>query len=87
MTKKQKETLLSVIHKILVKQGYKKDSYGNFKKLSDTGRQLRVKFQKTSVRFEIKVGSGWSNMFSDYYKNITLFEDDKVFSVKGHVFS
>jgi len=65
-----------------------KDNYGNFKQIMPSGKEYRIKFQTTSVRFEVKMifeassyspkRSEWMNVSSDYFKNIVITEDNKL---------
>ena len=47
-------------------KGYKKDR-GHYHK-----GDIRYKMQKTSVRIERKLSSGWFKLFSYYYKDIEI---------------
>ncbi len=54
--------------------GWTKDRWGHWKKDID-GTQCRLKMQKTSVRFEKKINSGWFNVASDYFKNFQVIPE------------
>ena len=86
MTPKQKQEHIQAITDRLVSMGWVVDRWGNYKKTSSTGKQYRVKMQKTSMRLERKMegaGSGWMNLVSDYFKNIAVIDDRVV--IKGRV--
>ena len=79
MTKKQKLDKINFIKIILQSQGWVEDRWGNFKITVDN-EVKRIKFQKTSLRYEVKIGSRWAKLTSDYFKNIKTYEKD---SIKG----
>lgn len=59
--------------------GYEKDRWGHWQKeVGET--QYRLKFQKTSLRYETRCASKWCLIRSDYYKNIII---DKGLTIKG----
>lgn len=60
MKKEELESFLS-------KKGYKKDRWGHYHK-----GDVRYKMQKTSVRIERKITSGWFKLYSYYYKDIEI---------------
>lgn len=73
MTPTQKKRVS--IEEIIVDLGWVVDRWGNYKKI--VGDSIyRLKFQKTSLRYEVKVtgSGGWLNLRSDYYKNIEVGE-------------
>lgn len=57
----------------LSKRGYKKDRWGHYHK-----GDIRYKMQKTSVRVEKKVGSGWLKLSGAYYKDLQITESNKI---------
>ena len=74
MTKKQHIELVTHIKETLTNIGWEEDRWGNFK--STINKSLyRVKFQKTSIRFEVRVAGGWLNKVSDYFKNIERLDN------------
>jgi hypothetical protein len=77
MTKKQRIEHIQKIKDVLASKGWSEDRWGNFKKVikRDKDELLRCKFQATSMRFEVKTGSKWFNLSSDYYKNIKVIDD------------
>lgn len=77
MTPKQRAEHIENIKAVLVKTDWVEDRWGNFKKGDE-----RVKFQKTSIRHEAKVGSSWMNLKSDYIKNIEVFEQAVIIKQK-----
>ena len=86
MTPKQREEHQTKIIRTLIMNGWSVDRWGNYKKTSDTGKQYRVKVQKTSMRLERKMegaGSEWFNVVSDYFKNIVVVDDHV--TIKGKV--
>ncbi len=84
MTKKQRQNLITCMRETLTKmKGWEEDRWGNFKITVD-GKLYRAKFQKTSLRLEVKVGNSWINKTSDYFKNIELI--DGGFKIKHLVF-
>lgn len=48
-------------------RGFKRDRWGHYHKGS-----IRYKMQKTSVRIERKLSSGWFKLFTYYYKDIEI---------------
>ena len=66
----------------------KPDNYGNYKYTASNDKEYRIKFQSTSVRFEVKViheatqyaqkTSEWIRLSSDYYKNIVITPENKL---------
>jgi hypothetical protein len=64
-------------------EGWKVDRWGNYKKISDTGKEYRVKIQKTSMRLETRVSGGWFNIVSDYFKNIQIVDGN--ITIKGKI--
>jgi len=54
--------------------GFMKDRWGHWKKEID-GCQHRLKFQKTSLRFERKTDYDWFSIASDYFKNIQVIPE------------
>ena len=63
------------IKEFLLMKGWKEDRWGNFKKEVDE-YQLRMKFSKSALRLEKKIGKSWVRVSSNYYKN--LFVEDEV---------
>ena len=57
----------------LIKKGYKKDRWGHYHK-----GDIRYKMQKTNVRIERKSSLGWFKLYSYYYKNIEISENNKI---------
>jgi hypothetical protein len=82
MTKTSRINLISDIEVTLFDNGWNKDRWGNFKKEMNS-RNYRIKLQKTSLRFEVKGGSGWINILSDYFKNIEVVEEG--IKIKGKI--
>lgn len=82
MTPKQKEFLVANIKQSLKVNGWVEDRWGNFKR-AVSGKEYRVKFQKTSIRYELKVGKDWLNIVSDYIKNVVVSEGS--FVIKGSI--
>ncbi len=72
MTKKQRTDHIENIKTVLISCGWLIDSWGNFR-IDD----YRIKMQKTSMRYELKCGSRWSKIRSDYFKNV-LIKDNKI---------
>jgi hypothetical protein len=62
--------------------GFAIDRWGSWRRESD-GRQYRLKFQKTSVRYEVKSSDDWVNIISDYFKNIQVIQEG--ISIKGRL--
>ncbi len=84
MTKKQRQDLIDHMKDTLTKmKGWEEDRWGNFK-ITVRGKQYRAKFQKTSLRLEVKVGSSWVRKESDYFKNIERL--DNGFKIKNLTF-
>ena len=79
MTKTKKKALLEAINTILTGFGWVKDTYGNYKK-----DDIRIKMNKTSMRYEYKNGSRWVNIKSDYYKNVVITDHNNIV-IKGLV--
>jgi hypothetical protein len=68
------------IKTFLETKGWSADRWGNYKK-SVESREYRLKFNKISLRHEIKSSSGWIRLKSNYYKNLEI-EDDKLVGLK-----
>jgi len=79
MTKRQRVEHIGTIRSILLKNGWLVDRWGNFK-----NDDYRIKMQKTSMRYEVKHGTGWINLRSDYYKNITVTDEGSII-LKGRL--
>lgn len=74
--KLKKEDKIEEIKKMLRKGGFKEDNYGNWKKVEKDGDEIRIKFNKLSIRKEGKLKSKgmktWYNQGSSYYKDIVI---------------
>jgi hypothetical protein len=82
MTKKQRGNHLEDIINKIKSIGFTIDRWGNFKK--EVGNKVyRFKLQKTSLRYELKSGSDWRNIVSDYFSNITIIGDG--IEIKGKI--
>lgn len=57
--------------------GWTLDRFGHLKKTSSSSQdnEYRIKLQKTSARFERKIGKEWYNLRSNYYKHLCLAAD------------
>lgn len=75
MTAKQRENHIKSITDKLVSMGWTIDRWGHYKKSVPNGKDYRVKMQKTSMRLEVKAGSQWVNILSDYFINIAVTHD------------
>lgn len=66
----------AVINLLSASSKWSKDSYGNYKTITENGRVYRLKIQKTSVRLEVKEKivdkNEWLNIVSDYFKNLEI---------------
>ena len=82
MTKAQRGRHLEDIINKIKSLGFTIDRWGNFKK-GVGEKQYRFKLQKTSLRYELKCGSDWRNIVSDYFSNITIIGDG--IEIKGKV--
>lgn len=82
MTQKQREAHINQIEDTLKSNGWYTDRWGNYRK-DVNGKAYRVKGQKTSLRYEVKIGPQWVNILSDYYKNIEVVDNSLV--IKGRV--
>ena len=78
MSKKIQEKIKE-IKEALKAKGLTEDRYGNFKYQDNT---KRYKFQSTSLRAEVKSGSGWFRRWSAYYKYIIITEEGKLKPIK-----
>ncbi len=59
-------------------QGYVKDRFGNMKK-EHQGKKYRLKFQATSIRYEVRTESGdWVRIRGGYLKDITITPEGKI---------
>jgi len=83
MTLKQRQEHQNNIIRTLIMHGWSVDRWGNYKKTSETGKDYRVKIQKTSMRLETKVAGGWMNLVSDYFKYIEVING--CVTIKGKV--
>ncbi len=83
MTPKQRKEHLENIHTALTNAGWEMDRYGHFIKKGDRHLPYRMKMQKTSIRYEQKIGTKWSNVLSDYFKNIEVSERQRFLIIKG----
>jgi hypothetical protein len=66
MTKKEKKQKIEKIDGILKDNGFKLDSFGNYKRETDT-HAFRMKIKAINLRFEVKkngIGSSWYKIFS-----------------------
>jgi len=86
MSAKNEKKVLEIRAWALAK-GYTQDRYGNMKK-EEKGRQYRLKFQATSLRHEVRTGSGdWVRIGSAYLKDISLkrgyWDENKVIDAAG----
>lgn len=62
--------------------GWQRDRWGHLKKRMKSGRLMRLKIQKTSLRLEVQVKmydgkNQWVRKTSDYFKNIKV-EDHSI---------
>jgi len=83
MTPKQRKEHLGNICMVLIKAGWQQDRYGHFIKEGVNHLPYRMKMQKTSIRYEQKIGTKWSNVLSDYFKNIEVSERQRFLIIKG----
>lgn len=75
MNKRNKQTKTDMIETIK-KHGYVADSYGNYKKTTDTGL-YRFKFNETSFRHEKRIDTvpkSWMRISGGYYKDVKIIE-------------
>lgn len=83
-----KKSVLKVIDDvkgILKATGWSEDKWGNYQKTVN-GREYRMKFNDTSVRYEVKIrfsdgSSEWSRIKSGYYKDLSVV-DGKIRGLK-----
>ena len=61
-------------------KGWKQDTWGHLKIKNNPN--LRLKIQKTSVRYERIVGGMWIKKGSNYYKNLSITEEGKLKGLK-----
>lgn len=84
LTKNQKKVVELKEH--LVTQGWEEDAYGHMKIRigKRKNRQMRIKFQKTSIRVEVKPDldregnkwtHGWIKRWGSYLKDVYITED------------
>lgn len=77
------ESIKARLFNILEKEGWKRDRAGHYQKdIIFTGRDqkevvrtCRMKFQRTSVRFEIKFNGEWIRRTGDYYSKVVFLEN------------
>jgi hypothetical protein len=81
MTAKQRKDLVQSIKKVLLNKNWSFDRWGNYKRII-CDHEYRMKFQKTSLRFEIKIHGHWSNIVSDYFKNISIIDESNKTLIK-----
>ena len=82
MTKAQRGRHLEDIITKIKSLGFTIDRWGNFKR--EVGDKVyRFKLQKTSLRYERKMGKDWLNIVSDYFSNITIIGDG--IEIKGKI--
>lgn len=58
--------------------GWEPDRWGHLQQTvtrADGDKRFRMKFQARSVRFEVKSGSNWFLLASDYYSKMSLRPD------------
>ena len=79
MTKKEKHYLS--ITNWLESNGWKITSYGHYELISN-GSKYRMKFQKTSIRFEKhwknEMGGKWYKIASDYVSKIFINDNNQL---------
>jgi hypothetical protein len=79
MTKRKKEKLIQETKEFFKSNGWNEDPYGNFKKSFKNNKLYRIKFNKTSLRYEAQVDTvpnkSWVRIRSAYYKD--LYFDEK----------
>ena len=76
MSKASRQKLV-ILDALNISKVWEKDRWGHFKRTLETDRgtkTVRLKIQRTSIRFELKHGTEWINIASDYFKNIVLHE-------------
>lgn len=74
MTKKQKALHIQKIKDfLLTNENCKEDRFGHIKMDS---LNLRIKFQKTSIRIERKISSRWFKITGAYFKDISFSNEN-----------
>jgi hypothetical protein len=88
LTKNQKKVAELKAH--LETQGFEETSYGHMQ-IQMPGRKLRFKFQKTSIRVEVKPDKtrdgekwthGWIKRWGAYIKDVEIAQDGRIKPLK-----
>lgn len=62
----------------LLSKGYEKDRFGHFHKTRTNGQEIRYKMNTYSCRYEVRSGFGWVRVYSGYYKNLSITDDNRL---------
>lgn len=86
MTTKQKTKLLEDLDRVLTKDGWNLDKYGNYI-LESNGKKYRMKIQSTSVRYEVQCvhsdnSKSWVRLRGAYIKDLSITEEGKIKGLK-----
>lgn len=82
MTPRQKTRLIEDLESWMTRHGYKEDKYGNYIKTVED-RVYRMKFNKTSLRYEGKVfhadgTTSWVRLRTGYYSQMSINSGDQL---------
>ena len=61
--------------------GWKGNRFGHYQKEMN-GNTYRMKVQQTSLRYEVKSGTGWVRLRSGYFKDLSITSDGKLSGLK-----
>lgn len=78
------------IKQFFLSKGWKSDRFGHMKKTTSDGRLYRIKFQATSIRWEVQcvhpndkfTPSSWVRLYTGFFKQLSISADGKLVGMK-----
>ena len=72
------ENIKQKVAEFLKAHGCKVDRWGHYTKTRKNDKKYRYKFNKNTLRYEVKLPHGWMRLYSGYWKNIRFNEEGKI---------